>query len=150
MSIKSILLFTSLLVILNTSIRADSSSSNMPEGDDIEAAQSMKAMRPSFELEQEKIPLSEFDPELSEPGSIKNYTAMVEEALDKVEIPGLKGASFVSAELENEIITEQLSKRLQFSPSEDSKEESWVQTLEKILEKSGPYKFDYYGYEMLD
>lgn len=144
MSTKSILLFTSLLVILSTSVRADYSS--IPREDDIEAAQSM--MRPSLEFGQEKMPLSEFEPESPLPGTIKNYTAMVEEALDKEEILGLK--SVVAAGLEDDIITEQLSKRIQFSPLEAPKEGSWIQTVEKILGKSAPYKFDYYGYEILD
>lgn|GEM_PF-2681025 len=147
MSIKSVLLFTSFLVVLSTPVWADYSSTSGE--DDIEAAQSMKAMRPLLDLDQAKIPLSEFEAESPMSGVMRNYIVMTQEALDKEEIPGLKGTSFMLTELENEIITTQLSKRVQFSPSEGSEEESWIQTVGKILEKSVPHSFEY-GFEMPD
>ena len=143
MSIKSIVLFTSLFVIL-------SSQSNIVRAaidDEVEAAESMRSMKTLFDLNQNKIPLSEFAAESPMPKLLlKDNILMTQEALDKQMISGLKGTSVLLPGLENEIVNSQFAKRVQFSPNDIKKQESWLQILEGKLEKFASYfPSEYYG-----
>lgn len=147
MSSKSTLLISSFLVILCTQsavVRADYSSPFID--DDIEAAESMKVMRPLLDFEHEKMPLTEFEPN----SPMKNYTLVTEEALDKQEIPGFKGSPFLSTDLEVDIANYQFGLKIRFAPLEAGvapdirkslKDESWMEILTKAMEKLGPYPY---------
>ena len=146
MSAKSILLISSLLIILssqNTIVWAGYSSPSIAEEDEIEAAQSMKSMRSLLDLDYAAVPLSEVE----SPSPMTNFTWMTEEALDKQEIPGLSSASFLTTDLQDEISSYQLSRRVGFTPStgaaeeirDSLKKESWIESIEKYLEKLAPY-----------
>jgi hypothetical protein len=152
MSIKSTLIFTSLFIILssyNAIVRADYLPSSITEEDGIEAAQSMKSMRPLLDLDHAMVPFSEFE----SASQIKKFTLMTEKALDKQEIPGLQRTSFLANELQDEIISYQLGMKVGFIPSQTAtaeetrdslKKESWIEAIEKDLEKLAPY---YRGYD---
>lgn len=154
MSIKSILLLTSFFIILssqNAVVRADYSSPSIDAEDEIEAAQSMRAMGPLLDFDRAMVPLSEFE----SPSPIRNFTLMAKEALDKQEIPGLNGASFLTNELQDEILSYRFSMRIGFIPPQTAtgeemrdslKKESWIEAIVKNLEKLTPY---YGGYDML-
>ena len=150
MSVKSILLISGLLMILNSQnniVRADYSFPSIDAEEEIEAAQSMRAMRPLLDLEHPKVPLSEFE----SPSSMKNFTLMTEEVLDKQEIPGLREDSFLNTELQDQITTYQLSTRIKFTPetAESLKKESWLEKIERKLQNLTPYLDPYGGYGML-
>lgn len=152
MSIKSIVLFTGLFMIL-------SSQSNLIRADineDIEGAESMRSsMRPLFDLDQSRIPLSEVEAVTPMPKLLmKDYTLMTQEALDKEWVPGSKGTSVLLTGLKNDIVDYQFAKRIQFSPNDVKKAESWLQAVEEKLQKwaaNFPSAFyGDYGYGMLD
>lgn len=132
MSIKPIVLFTGLFVILS----GQSNFVRAAIDDNVEAAESMKSsMRLLLDLDSAKIPLSEFESKSSLPQSpFKSYVLMTQEALDKEMTPELKGAFVLSAALD-EYETLKLAKRIQFSPNEVKKQGSWLQIIEKELEK---------------
>jgi hypothetical protein len=153
MSVKSILLISGLLMILNSQnniVRADYSFPSIDAEEEIEAAQSMRAMRPLPDLEHPKVSLSEFEP----PSPMKNFTLMTEKVLDKQEIPGLSEASFLNTELQDQITTYQLSVRVSFTPpavetGDSLKKESWLEKIERKLQNLAPYLDPYGGYGML-
>ncbi len=154
MSIKSILFISGLLMILNSQnniVRADYSFPSIDAEEEIEAAQSMRAMRPLLDLEHPKVPLSEFE----SPSPMKNFTLMTEKVLDKQEIPGLSEASFLNTELQDQITTYQLSTRIKFTPEtaeetgDSLKKESWLEKIERKLQNLAPYLDPYGGYGML-
>lgn len=157
MSIKSILVLICFSMILsgqNTMAQAAPAFSGAIEEHDIESAQSMKSMKPLLDLNQGMVPFSEFEPK----SSIKNFTLMTQEALDNQKIVGMSTSSLLSSELQDEIINYQFAKRVNFAVTETTgaevarnslKKESWLETMEKYLEKLAPYLNNYGQYEML-
>ncbi|MGV8948157.1 MAG: hypothetical protein ACOH2E_02140 [Candidatus Paracaedibacter sp.] len=114
MSIKTILVLTSLSLILSsqhTMVQAAYPPSGIVEQHDIEAAQSMKSMKPLLDHNQEIVPLSKFEPK----SSMKNFTLTTQEALDKQEIAGMSASSLVSTELQDEITNYQFARRIGFT-----------------------------------
>lgn len=157
MSIKSILVLICFSMILsgqNTMAQAAYASSGTVEEHDIEFAQSMKSMNPLLDLNQGMVLFSEFEPK----SSIKNFTLMTQEALDNQKIVGVSTSSLLFSELQDEMINYQFAKQVNFAGTETTgaevarnslKKESWLETMEKYLEKLAPYLDNYGQYHML-
>jgi hypothetical protein len=97
-------------------------------------------------------------PETGIAEEVRNFlkTESLEEKVAKEaqEIRGLQGVSFLSAELRDEISSYQFAKRVNFARPDTTeaeiernslKKESWLESIEKHLEKIAPY-WDNYGW----
>lgn len=161
MSIKSIMLITSLFLIFsaqNDHIGAYPSPDSDVD-DEIQAAQSTHDMAPLLDPDHTKSPLLV---EAEQPSSKKLFMRVQErvlEALENQDITGLVAPSLISESLVNEYDILKLANRIGFSLvgtenilklRNTLKESSFIEKVEKALDKIEPFYQAYFWNETLD